>query len=228
MTAALLASLSRGGLAAGLIVGLAAALLFPSRDLTLRARRWRIAGVLVIAFVVAASVGIDGLLQRVVGPSGNSDGGTRWHLFLATWQGAVTYFPFGSGLGSYAGVFPRFQPSSVTGFAEYAHSDYIQLLMETGVLFVLLAALALRMAAKQFGYLSKRLRKHPGDPAALLQASCGLGLLAILLHSWLDFNLRIPANAMLAAFLFGAYLRPACARSTRGTHHAPDTEPGMG
>ena len=50
--------------------------------------------------------------------------------------------------------------------------------METGVLFVLLAALALRMAAKQFGYLSKRLRKHPGDPAALLQASCGLGLLA--------------------------------------------------
>jgi hypothetical protein len=46
------------------------------------------------------------------------------------------------------------------------------------------------------------------DAAGLLQASCGLGLLAVLLHSWVDFNLRIPANAMLAAFLLGAFLRP--------------------
>jgi hypothetical protein len=30
----------------------------------------------------------------------------------------------------------------------------------------------------------------------------------VLLHSWVDFNLRIPANAMLAAFLLGAFLRP--------------------
>ncbi len=46
------------------------------------------------------------------------------------------------------------------------------------------------------------------DAPALLQASCGLGVLAVLLHSWVDFNLRIPANAMLAAFLLGAFLRP--------------------
>ena len=36
----------------------------------------------------------------------------------------------------------------------------------------------------------------------------GIGLLAVLLHSWVDFNLRIPANAMLAAFLLGVLLRP--------------------
>jgi hypothetical protein len=41
-----------------------------------------------------------------------------------------------------------------------------------------------------------------------MQASCGIGLLAVLLHSWVDFNLRIPANAMLAAFLLGVLLRP--------------------
>ena len=36
----------------------------------------------------------------------------------------------------------------------------------------------------------------------------GLGLLGFLLHSALDFTMRIPANAMLAALLAGAFLRP--------------------
>jgi hypothetical protein len=30
----------------------------------------------------------------------------------------------------------------------------------------------------------------------------------VLLHSWVEFNLRIPANAMLATFLLGVLLRP--------------------
>ena len=58
------------------------------------------------------------------------------------------------------------------------------------------------------GRLVRRARRAGLDSVGLLQASCGLGLLAVLLHSWVEFNLRIPANAMLATFLLGAFLRP--------------------
>ena len=35
-----------------------------------------------------------------------------------------------------------------------------------------------------------------------------LGLLGLLLHSLVEFNMHIPANAILGALLAGAYLRP--------------------
>ncbi len=42
-----------------------------------------------------------------------------------------------------------------------------------------------------------------------VQLFSAIGVGAILLHSLADFNLRIPANAMLAACLLGLYLQPA-------------------
>ncbi len=211
--AALLASLSRAGLAAGLVAGLAAAVLLPISELSDREKRWRLAGVTLAAVAVTASVGIDGLLQRIAGSGSGTDGATRWQLFKATWEAARAFFPFGSGLGSYAGVFPQFQPLEISGFAEYAHSDFIQLLMECGLLFLGLAALAVWLIVRQTRDITQRWQQHPGEPDLLLQISCGFGLLAVFLHSWLDFNLRIPANAMLAAFLFGAFLRPVKLRA---------------
>ena len=41
-----------------------------------------------------------------------------------------------------------------------------------------------------------------------LAALCGLGLLGFLLHSLVDFNMHIPANAIMASLLAGVFLRP--------------------
>jgi hypothetical protein len=46
-------------------------------------------------------------------------------------------------------------------------------------------------------------------------ALCGIGLLGFLLHALVDFPMRIPANAVFAAVLAGAYLRPLSARGSR-------------
>jgi hypothetical protein len=45
-------------------------------------------------------------------------------------------------------------------------------------------------------------------------ALCGLGLLGFLLHSLVEFNMHIPANAILASLLAGVYLRPLGKAST--------------
>jgi hypothetical protein len=82
--------------------------------------------------------------------------------------------------------------------------------MEFGALFVMLAGLAAWLFVHQGLVLWRqaRLAGH-GRDRVQLQLCCVLGLLALLLHSWVDFNLRIPANAMLFACLLGAFLRPA-------------------
>jgi hypothetical protein len=203
--AGLLASLSRAGVAVGVLFALLTVLWIPMRDLDRRSRWWRLAGSATLGLLVLATVGFQGMASRLTDLSSDS---SRALMFRGAWDGALTFWPFGSGLGTFAGVFPRFQPSGLSGLVEFAHSDYVQLLMECGLLAVLLASVALALLARQSVAMVRLDREHGLDVTALLQASCGLGLLAVLLHSWVDFNLRIPANAMLAAFLFGAFLRP--------------------
>jgi len=207
LLAAVLASSSRGGIGTALLVTLAATLLLPGRHGAQADLRWRLWALAALLLVAVASVGL-GWLERFQGDLLSDDASFRGLMRAATWAGALEFWPLGSGLGSYGMVFPRFQPAMVTGFVEYAHSDYVQLLMECGALFVVLAALLLWLLARQASWLVPRaVRAHGHNPHEQLMMACGLGLLALLLHSWLDFNLHIPANAMLGAFLLGGFLR---------------------
>jgi len=208
LLAAVLASSSRTGIATALLVTLASTLLLPGWHGIQAGLRWRLWALAALLLVAVASVGL-GWLERFQGDLLAGDASFRGLMRSATWVAALEFWPLGSGLGSYGMVFPRFQPAVVTGFVEHAHSDYVQLLMECGALFVALAALLLWLLARQLGWLARVALLAQGRNARMqqLMMACGLGLLALLLHSWLDFNLRIPANAMLGAFLLGGVLR---------------------
>ena len=107
----------------------------------------------------------------------------------------------GAGLGTTVSVYPRYETLYDGRIVDHVHNDYIETLAETGSLGGLcgLAFLWLlyRGAQKSFvaeqGHFSRAL--HAGAIAAV----CGL-----LLHSWVDFNLHIPANVLL--FLLQAHL----------------------
>lgn len=208
MLSAVLASGSRGGTVTCLVVTVLAVLLLPTRQGHSRDRRWRLAGAIALLALVALAVGVDALMSRFETDKSGYLSGDRWQMVTSAWHAAMAFWPFGSGLGSFAAVFPAFHPVGVRGFVEHAHNDYVQLLMECGVLAVALSVLALILSVRQTGALMRRNRRYGLDAVSQLQASCGLGVLAVLLHSWVDFNLRIPANALLAAFLLGAFLRP--------------------
>lgn len=73
----------------------------------------------------------------------------------------------------------------------------------------MLGLLALVMLGAQVRRLVRQINEGQGfrrEHETMVAA--GLGLLALLLHAWVDFNLRIPALAMLGAFLCGVFLRP--------------------
>ena len=107
-------------------------------------------------------------------------------------------FPlFGSGLGSYHVVYPRFTGPEVPITPTQAHNDYVQFLAETGVVGILLLGLIVGLSL----VAALRAQYQRGDPLARgLAFGAVMGITAILIHSTTDFNLQIPANAL--AFMF--------------------------
>lgn len=215
LLAAVLASNSRGGTVTTLVVTMLAVWLLSRRRSHRREHRWGIVGVVALLALVAIAVGVDALLSRFEADKTGYFAGDRWQMVVSAWHGAMVFWPFGSGMGTFAAVYPAFHPVGLRGFVEHAHNDYVQLLMEGGLLVVALAIVALGLVVRQSIALVRRAQRSGLDSAALLQASCGLGLLAVVLHSWVEFNLRIPANAILATFLLGVFLRPLVAPTSR-------------
>jgi O-antigen ligase len=106
----------------------------------------------------------------------------------------------GTGLGSFGSIFPAYQSFPTNQLYPYAHNDYAQALAETGVLggLVIVASLILffRLA---FSNLRQRLEQEAG----WIRLGAGLAVCGLLIHSLVDFNLHIPANAAWFAVCAG-------------------------
>jgi putative inorganic carbon (HCO3(-)) transporter len=102
------------------------------------------------------------------------------------------YPVFGSGPGTFYVAFPRYRPPTVALFYSQAHNDYAQFAAESGVLGF--AILALFVASSLACALLAQWRRR--DPLMRgMSFACLMGVTAILIHSWTDFNLQIPSNA---------------------------------
>jgi O-antigen ligase len=106
----------------------------------------------------------------------------------------------GVGAGTYQYTYPAYKSDDVvsTRLYDHAHNDYFQFLAEFGlVAFVLLLTSVLWCLWWSIRAMYKRrseLFKGLGF------ASC-MGLIAIGIHSSVDFNLQIPANAFMFVFM---------------------------
>lgn len=174
-----------------------------------RGLRFAVPVTLVLVFAAAALIGFDSVTSRLAGDQLASSASFRGALARTSLEGAMAFWPWGSGWGTYELAYPRFQPAVIAGYANHAHQDYVELLFEGGVFFVLLAGAFLWLAARRAWLLAgQALRERRLGREAMAATLCGLGLLGLLLHSLVEFNLRIPANAIVGALLAGAYLRP--------------------
>ena len=175
------------------------------------ARPLRTSLALLAAMVVLASMFVGGQGReesaRRVGVTvsqGGSDLGDR----IAVWSktpAIVREFPlFGVGLGAWPEVFYRFQPAPRSDLLyNAAHNDYIELLIDLGLVGVaLLAWFAVRLAAR----LRDALRTVPRHLLPALAAMTA-GLIAMAAIEFFDFDLQIPANLIAFAILAGLALR---------------------
>ncbi len=140
-----------------------------------------------------------------------ADGKIDDDLRFALWAPAVRIWEenlwWGAGPGHFDYRFRAYRPEDVQARPDRAHNDYLNTLADWGLAGAGLVACAwvlLAMgAARTWRSLAKSRdlggRRSSNKYAFVLGAL--LGLLALLCHSMVDFNLHIPANALLAVAL---------------------------
>lgn len=170
----------------------------------------------VVGLALALEIGLAPVLERFSVEGALED--ARWGIFGSSVEAIRSFFPFGSGLGTFPEVYRSFQPDDIAYFVNHAHNDYVEYLFEGG----LPAAVAILLFAVAYTRAWPRLLKLPRwRSLSFMQAGAGLGLLLMALHGLTDYNWHIPANAIYFALMAGVFFH----RGERAPEVAPDTKP---
>jgi O-antigen ligase len=209
MTGALFLSLSRGGIISVLAACAALGAVFSLRQGAGR-HRWVLPVVAAVGF--AAWLGARPLLARLTSLQlvlHDPTGDVRLRVWGDVLRMAADFPLLGSGLGTFAVVFPRYQAVFTSLLFDHAHNDWLQLAAEAG----LAGALAAFVALGRYLARVRRLVGARRDREAVALALGGLaGLFAFLLHAVTEFNFHIPANALWFAALAALTLKAASSR----------------
>ena len=218
VVAALVSSVSRAGLAAGSVATGAAALAALSSAHELH-RRILLTVIVVAGFALSAFSGFGLLMKSIEGDAFVQSVAGRQALYASAWPAALDFFPVGSGLGSFAIAFPRYQPAALAGFYEHAHNDYLQFIFELGALGILILGAWLLA----FSLVATRILRSRRDGRAFASpaAACLLGCLALAMHSWFDFPTHIPGLAWIACVLAALSTRADLLGATPQTDVVP-------
>lgn len=126
---------------------------------------------------------------------------------LKGWEVAMQIFkdfPFtGSGFGTFSEVFLVYRPESMPTTFKHAHNEYIQFMTEGGLFGLLLVSIPLVCFVIRFNPV---LKNDCDRELRYLYAGIFSGMIAIIIHNTLEFNMRVPANAYLFSFMLGLYL----------------------
>lgn len=195
MGSSLVLSLSRGGL-----ISLAVELVFLGAVIALGSRYRRAA--FGIAALVVPVVGLvfwlssNNALQRFT----TMDDWMRLAIARDGLQIFREHLILGTGLGTFPTIYPQYRSFSTDLFVNQAHNDLVQLMAEMGLPGLLLVLWFLWVVYKR-GLAKARTWMTSWKGAASLAALAGVT--GMLVHSLLDFNLRIPANALFFCILCG-------------------------
>jgi O-antigen ligase len=197
---ALVFARSRMGIVSALVSMVAILALAGTSSLRRRTRAAIAASFLFGALGLIAWIGSEPVISRFesLGQEYNLKSGSR----IAIWRdtlGLIRQHPLlGTGLGSYSVVYPSVQTTFLSLLVEHAHCDYLELASELGLPGVIL------VFGSIFWVLARTVRQYRNveehfDKTVFL--GCIGSIVAILVHSLADFNLYIPANALVFAII---------------------------
>lgn len=135
--------------------------------------------------------GTSAVLAVLIFGSGTSlEGDQRWILFSTTIEAIQDHWLTGSGLGTFMLIYPNYEDAEqvIQAFANHTHNDYLEILLEIG-----LGGAVIILSF--FLLISRGIFRSPLSEAAFLS------LVALCLHSIVDYPMRTMALAMVFAFL---------------------------
>jgi O-antigen ligase len=106
----------------------------------------------------------------------------------------------GTGVGTIVSVYPAYETAYDATIVDHVHDDHFELLAETGVLGAL-CWLTFIVLLAVYGF--RNVSAHQDPVVRAVQLGTLVGCAGILVHSFVDFNLHIPANASLFYLMAG-------------------------
>lgn len=164
---------------------------------TLNVLRWLVP----IALPVFALVALSPLqaILRFAAPDQLSGSG-RMEIWRETLRAIHAYPLTGCGLGAFERALYPFRMLAPDKTVDFAHNDYLQIIAELGWPGALLVGL---LAAWTFWSVLRTVIRGSCGPSWELAVGIFGALVAIGVHSLTDFNLYIPANAIVLAWIAG-------------------------
>jgi O-antigen ligase len=195
MTAGLIASLSRSGMA-GLAAGLLVFILLVRERMDRKQTAWMLASLAAMVALATMYTNMGALANRMSGVVSEGMAG-RLAIWRQTWPMVRDFFPLGSGVGTYQRIMVLYQTTSRLFFISHADNEYLQVLAEGGALLGVPVAIVLIAGATNIG---TRLR---GDrtPLFCMRAGAACGIVGVAVQNLWEMTLRIPANGVLFGIL---------------------------
>src|ERR1700675_1896528 len=174
--------------------------------------------VLLLAFLMVSWLGVQQLVERFSSlQSLEVTVGKRASMRADTWRIFLDHPWTGTGLGTLQLVFPAYETLYDGKIVNHTHNDYLEGLAELGIAGGLCCVWFLGVLLVDS---LRRLSQPIGALASTVQLSGLIACLGFLTHSLVDFNLHIPANALL--FFLMANL--ATTEIRQPTLQIPDSE----
>lgn len=190
---------SRSGILFGMLalaLSTAMVLSAPAGSRSSRRTRMSVLALLGGALIIG-QFGMTGIL-RIAG----TDPMTEYRTLISrvSLRTAADYFPVGSGFGTFLPVYGMHETpeTMMNTYVNHAHNDWLELWIEGGVPAAALMACFVALFAAQ----ALRIWNPKGAYAAsVLPRAASVGALVLLLHSLVEFPLRMPALACIFAAL---------------------------
>jgi len=157
--------------------------------------------VLIIVLVVIVYTGASSTISRFTLEKLNQEG--RFH-YWATLGQMITDFPFfGSGLGTFASLYPAYESGKTYGLLLHAHNDYLEFFLEMGLvgMIFLFGGISLVVIKTGLQWVKRR-----NFQIKIMSLAAMIGVFGLAIHSLTDFNLHIPANAIIFSLILSLSL----------------------
>ena len=122
----------------------------------------------------------------------------------------VMDFPLlGTGLGTFKNIYPQYQSDNSRFLFDHAENDYLEIVTDMGIAgFIIIIGM---VSVFSHSVIKAWRKRHDNFIKCIVTAGMS-SCVAIAVHSFTDFNLRIPANMMLltviAAITYSSVLIP--------------------
>lgn len=158
-----------------------------------------ILGTIIGAFGIGLASRRDVALQRLLSQDASED--FRFPIWQSTGELAMAYFPFGSGVGSFAEVYQVAEKAAQLrdDYVNHAHNDYLEIIMTAGL--PGLAFLIVLLVLYLIGAYRALVRKDLSNEIRQYRLLGYAAIFLVLLASVVDYPLRVPAIACLMVFV---------------------------